>query len=100
MSKEGKFSRPYRVENGRKFRLKDVDPGDTAGLKADKEKAGQVLAGGVKMLAVSTLGVLYMVEKGGETVTDIKSLAGKTIYATGKGATVQPALPASARARL
>ena len=46
--------------------------------------------GGVKMLAVSTLGVLYMVEKGGETVTDIKSLAGKTIYATGKGAAPTP----------
>ena len=44
------------------------------------------------MLAVSTLGVLYMVEKGGETVTDIKSLAGKTIYATGKGATPEYAL--------
>ena len=38
--------------------------------------------GQVKILAVSTLGVLYIVEKGGETVTDIKSLAGKTIYAT------------------
>ena len=48
--------------------------------------------GQVKMLAVSTLGVLYMVEKGGETVTDIKSLAGKTIYATGKGATPEYAL--------
>ena len=48
--------------------------------------------GGVKMLAVSTLGVLYMVEKGGETVTDIQSLAGKTIYATGKGATPEYAL--------
>ena len=33
--------------------------------------------GQVKMLAVSTLGVLYIVEKGGETVTDIKSLAGR-----------------------
>jgi len=43
--------------------------------------------GGVELLTAGTLGVLYMVEKGGETVTDIKSLAGKTIYATGKGAT-------------
>ena len=43
--------------------------------------------GGVQLLAVGTLGVLYMVEKGGETVTDIASLNGKTIYATGKGAT-------------
>ena len=48
--------------------------------------------GGVKMLAVSTLGVLYIVEKGGETVTDIASLNGKTIYATGKGATPEYAL--------
>ena len=48
--------------------------------------------GGVKMLAVSTLGVLYIVEKGGQTVTDVKSLAGKTIYATGKGATPEYAL--------
>jgi hypothetical protein len=28
MSKAGGFSRPYRVTNGRKFRLKDVDPGE------------------------------------------------------------------------
>ena len=48
--------------------------------------------GQVKMLAVSTLGVLYIVEKGGETVTDIASLNGKTIYATGKGATPEYAL--------
>ena len=48
--------------------------------------------GGVVLLAAGTLGVLYIVEKGGETVTDIKSLAGKTIYATGKGATPEYAL--------
>lgn len=42
--------------------------------------------GGVVLLAAGTLGVLYIVEKGGETVTDIASLNGKTIYATGKGA--------------
>ena len=35
---------------------------------------------------------LYIVEKGGQTVTDVKSLAGKTIYATGKGATPEYAL--------
>ena len=62
-----------------------------AGHSGGARQPGPVLynktQGGVKMLAVSTLGVLYMVEKGGETVTDIKSLAGKTIYATGKGAT-------------
>ena len=48
--------------------------------------------GGVMLLAASTLGVLYIVEKGGETVTDIASLNGKTIYATGKGATPEYAL--------
>ncbi len=48
--------------------------------------------GGVVLLAAGTLGVLYIVEKGGETVTDITSLNGKTIYATGKGATPEYAL--------
>jgi NitT/TauT family transport system substrate-binding protein len=42
--------------------------------------------GQVKLLAINTLGVLYIVEKGGQTVTDVKSLKGQTIYATGKGA--------------
>ena len=48
--------------------------------------------GQVELIAASTLGVLYIVEKGGQTVTDVKSLAGKTIYATGKGATPEYAL--------
>lgn len=43
--------------------------------------------GQVELIAASTLGVLYIVEKGGQTVTDVQSLAGKTLYATGKGAT-------------
>ena len=50
------------------------------------------MGGGVVTLAAGTLGVLYIVEKGGETVTDITSLNGKTIYATGKGATPEYAL--------
>ena len=48
--------------------------------------------GALELVAVNALGVLYVVEKGGETVTDIQSLAGKTIYATGKGATPEYAL--------
>ena len=48
--------------------------------------------GAVQMLAVNTLGVIYMVEKGGETVTDWESLKGQTIYATGKGSTPEYAL--------
>lgn len=39
------------------------------------------------VLAVNTLGVLSLVEKGGETVQSIADLRGKTIYATGKGST-------------
>ncbi len=41
--------------------------------------------GGITVLAVNTLGVLYILEKG-NTITDVASLKGKTIYATGQGA--------------
>ncbi|MBR2805919.1 MAG: ABC transporter substrate-binding protein [Oscillospiraceae bacterium] len=43
--------------------------------------------GGVKMIAVNTLGVIYVVEKGGETIQSIEDLKGKTVYSTGKGST-------------
>lgn len=47
-----KFVKPYRVTDGKRFRLKDVDPGDTAGLKAEeKPRAKEVLANGVALLA-------------------------------------------------
>lgn len=42
--------------------------------------------GKITLLAVNTLGVLYMVAKG-EEITDFEDLKGKTIYATGKGST-------------
>lgn len=42
--------------------------------------------GAVQVIAVNTLGVLYIVEKGGE-VSKLEDLKGKTIYATGKGST-------------
>ena len=48
--------------------------------------------GGVQLIAINTLGVLYIVEKGGETVNSIEDLKGKTIYATGKGSTPEYAL--------
>lgn len=48
--------------------------------------------GAVQMAAINTLGVIYIVEKGGETVTDWQSLKGQTIYATGKGSTPEYAL--------
>lgn len=43
--------------------------------------------GEVQILAVNTLGVIYIVEAGGETVQSVQDLKGKTIYATGKGQT-------------
>ena len=42
--------------------------------------------GTIKVLAINTLGVLYIVEKG-DTVKSVADLKGKTIYATGKGST-------------
>ena len=46
------FSKPYRVNDGRKFRLKDVDPGDTGDLKSDdKDRAKEALQNGVEALA-------------------------------------------------
>ena len=44
------------------------------------------LDGDITVLAVSTLGVLYVLEAGSE-VNSVADLAGKTVYATGQGAT-------------
>ncbi len=49
------------------------------------------LEGGVQVLAINTLGVLYIVENG-DTVQSAADLMGKTIYASGKGATPEYAL--------
>lgn len=46
---------------------------------------------GVRALAINTLGVLYICEKG-ETIHEVADLAGKTVYASGKGATPEYAL--------
>lgn len=48
--------------------------------------------GAVQLLAVNTLGIIDIVEKGGDTITDWESLRGQTIYATGKGSTPEYAL--------
>lgn len=42
--------------------------------------------GDVKVLAINTLGVLYIVENG-DSIQDVSDLKGKTIYTSGKGAT-------------
>ena len=47
--------------------------------------------GGVQVLAINTLGVLYIVESG-DTVHSVEDLRGKTVYASGKGNTPEAAL--------
>ena len=42
--------------------------------------------GGVRVIAINTLGVLYICELG-DTVRSVEDLRGKTIYASGKGST-------------
>jgi len=45
--------KPFRVTDGAKFRLKDIDPGDTLDLKSeDKPRAKEALALGVQALAI------------------------------------------------
>jgi PPK2 family polyphosphate:nucleotide phosphotransferase len=47
-----RFAKPYRVTDGKSFRLKDVDPSDTGDLKtADKPRAKEALQTGIDALA-------------------------------------------------
>ena len=47
-----KFAKVYRVTDGSKFRLKDVDPGDTLDFgDEDKPRAKEALANGIEALA-------------------------------------------------
>ena len=48
----GKLVDPYRITRGKKFRLKDFDPGDTGGLESDqKPVARELLEKGIQWLA-------------------------------------------------
>jgi PPK2 family polyphosphate:nucleotide phosphotransferase len=47
-----KYTDPFCVTKGKGFRLKDFDPGDTLGLKMDKEEAAQLLQRGSEWLAM------------------------------------------------
>ena len=49
--KLAKLVKPFRVENGRHFRLKQVDPADTCGLSLDRDDAAELLQEGVERLA-------------------------------------------------
>ena len=46
------YSKPYRVTNGKKFRLDDVDPGDTRWVTNDDE-AADLLQEGIDVLSDS-----------------------------------------------
>jgi len=50
MSWASKFAKPYRVEHGKKFRLKDFDPADTAKLHS-QERAKELLTKGISRMA-------------------------------------------------
>lgn len=50
--KFAQLARPFCVTKGHKFRLKDIDPGDTLSLKhEDKPKAKEALVSGIQALA-------------------------------------------------
>jgi PPK2 family polyphosphate:nucleotide phosphotransferase len=53
-----KYVHPFRVAKGRGFQLKDIDPGDTCGLKLDKGEAAELLQRGTEWLAEEQ-GMLY-----------------------------------------
>jgi PPK2 family polyphosphate:nucleotide phosphotransferase len=44
-----KYAKPFRIDDGKKFRLKDVDPADTRGIKS-KARAQELLLQGVDRL--------------------------------------------------
>jgi PPK2 family polyphosphate:nucleotide phosphotransferase len=47
-----KFAKPYRIDDGAKFKLKNIDAGDTGKLKSeDKARSKELLAEGVEILA-------------------------------------------------
>ncbi len=46
-----KYVDPFRITKGKKFRLKDFDPGDTCGLKLEKGEAADILHLGTQWLA-------------------------------------------------
>jgi PPK2 family polyphosphate:nucleotide phosphotransferase len=47
-----RFCKPYRIEDGKNFRLKDIDPGDTGHLSSDdKDTARTELERGVRAIA-------------------------------------------------
>ena len=59
------LAKPFRVTDGDGFRLKDIDPGDTLGLKSeDKPRAKEALAAGIQAL-VRLQDMLYAQDRWG-----------------------------------
>ena len=96
-SRISKLIEPYVITKGSKFRLKDIDPGDTSGFRPEKEVAEAALAEGVvrlrklqeKLYAQNNWGVLLIFQaldaagKGGavEHVMSGVDPAGVEVYA-------------------
>ena len=52
LRKSKKITKPFRINDGKKFRLKDIDPDDTLHLKSeDKPKSKEILQMGIEVLA-------------------------------------------------
>jgi PPK2 family polyphosphate:nucleotide phosphotransferase len=52
IERSNKFIKPYRVTDGKKFRLKDIDPSDTGDVTSeDKPLAKELLESGIEVLA-------------------------------------------------
>jgi PPK2 family polyphosphate:nucleotide phosphotransferase len=55
----GKLAKPFRITDGERFRLRDIDPGDTLQFGSeDKPRAGKALAMGIEAMA-ELQGMLY-----------------------------------------
>jgi PPK2 family polyphosphate:nucleotide phosphotransferase len=50
MNSAGEFAKPFQITDGKQFRLKEIDPGDTGRLKS-KEQAREALAQGIVHLS-------------------------------------------------
>ncbi len=51
MSWARKLSKPYRIKDGKHFRLKDYDPADTNGMEVDKSEGAEMLNKSVRHMA-------------------------------------------------
>ncbi len=62
-------------------------PANVASVLENRQRGSQ--GGQVQVAAVTTLGMLEVLEAGSDTVHDLADLRGRTVYSTGKGASPQ-----------